>query len=168
MVVVIRYSRVEVKLTRGQFAVVDPEDLERVNEFKWRACWDPDVKSFYARRSVRIPGENKTKSFSMHRLVLGLGPWNDDRRQVDHVNHDTLDNRKSNLKIVTCRQNHENRTDQSHLGVGVEFRSDLVTRPYRARATVNGQTHHIGRFDTAEEAGRARNEFVARLTRNQE
>jgi len=90
----------EIPLTQGQVALVDDEDYEWLNKYKWCARWNKGTGSFYALR------KNKGKSESMHRDIMkpskGL--------VVDHINHNTLDNRKSELRIVTHQQNIMNKS----------------------------------------------------------
>lgn len=144
-----------IKLTQGQVALVDDEDFEELNKVKWHAAWSSQTNSFYAVRNYRVRGEYwRLESERMHRLILGLGK--DDPRQVDHLNHDTLDNRRANLQPSNHRQNGENRKDQSKYGVGIDHMPWLKTRPFRARTFVNGKNHHIGIFATPEAARAAR------------
>ena len=81
----------------------------------------------------------------MHRLVLGLERT--DSRQVDHINHEGLDNRRSNLRIVTSVENKHNvRPFGNTEYVGVHY----VRDKQRFIATMGRK--HLGYFDTAEEA----------------
>lgn len=84
----------------------------------------------------------------LHRLIMGLSYG--DRRQVDHIDGDGLNNRRSNLRIVTQAQNQQN-TGQlgAHRLAG--------RKRWRAKAVLDGKQIHLGMFDTreaAEEAGR--------------
>ena len=73
-----------------------------LGKHKWNAY--PNVMGgFYA--ACRIFRNGKNTTLYMHRLIMGEPKG----KQVDHWNHDTLDNRRSNLRIVTNRQNNENR-----------------------------------------------------------
>jgi hypothetical protein len=86
----------EVPLTRGYVALVDDEDYERVMAAgPWYAERD--------RSAIYAVGCNKR----MHRFLMGLERG--DRRIVEHINHDGLDNRKSNLRIATVAENNRNR-----------------------------------------------------------
>ncbi len=145
-----------IDLTQGQKAIVDERDWPRLRRHKWCATWDLDTRSFRARRSVRYEG--KLYTIHMHREILGLSRG--DGKQVDHWNHDSLDNRRRNLRVVTKRGNAENRRDQSIHGVGVRFRKDYTNRPYGAHAKINGQSRHIGAYATAREARAARKRFL--------
>lgn len=103
-------------LTRGQFCKVDEDDYEWLNQFKWLACKRPSG-AYYARKfltrndikklngnltidKVHISCENKP-SILMHNLLEGFPP---NGYTVDHINRNTLDNRRLNLRNATHRQ----------------------------------------------------------------
>lgn len=79
-----------------------------------------------------------------------------DGMETDHINGDTLDNRRSNLRVCTTSQNHRNGpipvTNTSGYK-GVSFHKRI--RKYQANIKINGTTHYLGMFDTAEEAAQA-------------
>lgn len=87
----------KIPLTQGKFALVDDKDYGWLNQFKWYA--QKNYNTFYVVRGY-------PKRIRMHREILGLKPA--DGKQVDHINHDGLDNRKSNLRICTGGQNRQN------------------------------------------------------------
>jgi len=92
----------QITLTQGQYAIVDDWNYEWLNQWKWCAGWAKNTKSYYAMR--RAKGEfDRYYTIRMHREILGLKKG--DRRQADHINHNTLDNRESNLRIVNNQQN---------------------------------------------------------------
>ena len=95
-------------LTQGQSTIVDDADFEWLNQWKWHATFDPHTRGFYAVRGVLRPHGNFGPE-RMHRQILGLKYR--DKRQSDHKNHDTLDNRRGNLRIVSSYQNRLNRKD---------------------------------------------------------
>ncbi len=74
-------------------AMIDTEDLSKVRYTKWNLS-----KSGYAMNRPKFSGSNK----HMSREILNTDQF------VDHINHNTLDNRKANLKIVTKSQNQMN------------------------------------------------------------
>jgi hypothetical protein len=93
----------EIPLTQGQVALVDDDDFERLNAFKWQAQWMITAKSFYA---VRFEGGRKNRRWvSMSRFIMHTPKG----MECDHINHDTLDDRKCNLKNCTRSQNQQNR-----------------------------------------------------------
>ncbi len=86
-----------IPLTKGKFAKVDDDDFEKFSHLKWHA------NEKYARRNERV-GRHKLRMTYLHRIIMG-----DPKGQViDHVNRDTLDCRKSNLRICTSGQNSAN------------------------------------------------------------
>lgn len=97
----------KIELTKGQYALVDDEDFEWVSAQKWQAKWDETTQSFYAQgaETVYPNGVRKQISISMHRKIMQTPKG----QQCDHINHDTLDNRKCNLRNVTSSQNSMNR-----------------------------------------------------------
>jgi hypothetical protein len=136
-----------VPLTKGAFAVIDPVDAERVLAFSWNLS-----STGYAHRSG---GRG-----SMHRFILDAPPgW-----EVDHVNGDTLDNRRSNLRLATHSENMRNSrlSSRNTSGFrGIYRQSD--TYRWVARVRVRGATHHIGSFATREEAAAARDRLAQEL-----
>lgn len=142
-----------IPLTQGQVTMVGDEDYPDLSGVKWYALWDRDTKGFYAVRHLpRSSGGRRTEQMS--RRILGLS--HGDKRQADHRNHDTLDNRRKNLRVTTHRGNGKNRRDQSPYGVGVGFQKHCPFRPYGARAKFGGRYYYIGSFTTAGEARSAR------------
>ncbi len=137
-----------IPLTHGQFALVDAADYQELSQYKWGAYWNEGTQSFYAFRMVR-----------MSREILSLE--RDDQRQVDHKNHQTTDNRRSNIRAITTRQNHENRKNQSMYGPGVYKRRTKSGR-FAAQVQVGKRKVHLGTFDTPQEARRARASFLFR------
>ena len=105
-----------IPLTHGKVALVDDEDYARISRYKWYAS-ETMLETFYAMRAVHFPGLSAMQAngsvkyrrllITMARQIMGL--CSDDPRVVDHKNHDTLDNRRYNLRICTVRQNIWNR-----------------------------------------------------------
>lgn len=90
----------------------------------------------------------------MHRHILGLQPG--DKHEVDHIDHNTLNNRRYNLRIVSRLGNTHNRRDQSKYGIGVCFPKDKKrSKPYQARIWINGKRKSLGRYFTPEDAQNA-------------
>ena len=131
-----------IPLTKGQFAIVDDDMYEYINQFKWHAQWNKNLQGFYAARSTWENG--KKGKISMSREILGLNEG--DKRQSDHKDHNTLDNRISNLRIVTSQQNTWNRKNPKG------YCWDKTNQIYDARIGLNGKRIHLGHFHTAKEA----------------
>lgn len=141
-----------VPLTQGQMAIVDEVDFELLNQWNWCALWAPCVKSFYAVRRIRDV-DGKWISHSMHREIFGLKSRSD---EVDHINHDTLDNRRNNLIVTDRRGNASNMSNQSRYGVGVE----RVGNRFKARVSIDGKLIHLGYYSTPGLAQRARKSYI--------
>ena len=142
----------EIELTRGQRAIVDDADFDWLNQWKWTA--DTDGYNWYAYRVVRK--NSKNLKIRMHRLILGLGRG--DRRQIDHINHNGLDNRRCNIRICSCQQNQQNQKNQINVTSKFKGVSKCKQRnkyKWRTCIVINGKQKTIGRFEMEEVAALA-------------
>ncbi len=87
-----------IPLTQGQFAIVDIDDLKELSKYKW--CISKSDGGYL----TAIRSEHSTK-IRMHREIMQTP----DGMDTDHINHNTLDNRRCNLRICTRSQNNHNR-----------------------------------------------------------
>ena len=139
-----------IPLTHGLNAIVDPEDFERISAHKWQAQWNANNRSYYAKRSS-IKVEGKRRKIAMAREVMGLEFG--DLRQVDHENHDTLDNRKSNLRVATRLQNASNRRKNLNNKSGYKgVHFNRAQQKWQAYIRVNTKLMHLGFFEKPEDA----------------
>jgi hypothetical protein len=126
---------------------VSLKDWPRVRMFKWHLSSVNDRnKTHYARASF---GEGKGNVL-MHRLILSFPP------QIDHINHNGLDNRESNLRSVTSKQNARNKPVHNNCLAGVK---GVRVRKYKngsirfgARIRVDGKLLNLGQSLTLEGA----------------
>jgi len=138
----------EIPLAGGKVAIVDAAVYPRLAAFKWRAIRVNafNAVKFYAVRGYQI--DNKLFTVLMHREVLGIPAG--DPREVDHIRaDDTLDNRVSNLRIASHKDNGRNsgkRRDSTYRFKGVA-RASRSTK-YRARIRINGKQESRGYFET--------------------
>lgn len=88
-----------IELTQGQVTKIDVEDLDRVLQYRWLASYNTTVRKYYV--ITRING----KTTYLHRFLMNAPRG----VTVDHIKHDTLDNRKKKLRLVTNQKNCENR-----------------------------------------------------------
>jgi len=143
----------EIELTQGRVAIVDKEDYELVNKYKWhyRKSGRTNGKNGYAQHSL-----SRDKSLFMHNLIMK--PKGD--VVVDHINHDGLDNRRENLRVVTKSQNAHNVVRKNKSGYrGVSYFERLKnTKPYEARIRVDNKLLSLGTYKTAIEAAKVYNE----------
>jgi hypothetical protein len=145
------YAFQRIPLTRGRFAIVDPEDYEKLSKYKWHALQYGE--SFYAVRIGRKSEARHGKNIWMHRVVLGL----DEGEICDHINHNGLDNRKANLRPATHSQNMQNRpkrkTKCHSKYKGVSFRK--AQKKWVADIQVNGKPKFLGYFGSEVKAAKA-------------
>jgi len=130
--------------------LIDAEDEERVKQYSWYINVSKGGSALYARRTVKKPGLNK-KSISMHSFVFGKAPQG---MQIDHINHNGLDNRKKNLRYVTPAENAANKRclkPKSSRYKGVSW--DKINQTWRAQIK-RGRAHTVGHFDNEENAAR--------------
>lgn len=130
-----------IPLTQGQYALIDVENYDILSKFKWKAVWCSHSKQFRAARSIRLNGKQKT--IYMHRDIVLLN----DNDHVDHINHNTLDNRKSNLRAVTNSVNHKNtrmRSDNTSGVCGVSW--SKKAGKWQSQIMSCGKYMHLGYF----------------------
>jgi HNH endonuclease len=141
-----------IPLTQGQNAIVDATDFERLSQWNWCVYWTPSNRSFYALRYQyisKIGDKWIRREIYMAREILNCGS----DEEVDHISHNTLDNRRANLRIVTRSQNMCNRRTSSASVSG--FKGIVWSREkWEARITLNGKTKYLGRSVSAEKAAR--------------
>lgn len=135
---------VRIPLTRGEFAIIDEQDLELVTQYKWQC-------TIHGYASSAIPGQKKKKQY-MHRLIMDA----DDGEFVDHINHNKLDNRRENLRICSRAENVRNSRSPEGKSQykGVSFKPGRK-KPWRSRIYVNGEQIILGDYLTEVEAAYA-------------
>lgn len=94
-------------LTRGIYCLVDDDNYTQVNKYRWIAHKRPNGK-YDAITTIRENGEKY--NLMMSRFIMGVTEKN---LQVDHIDQNTMDNRKSNLRVCTRSQNCMNRKSNS-------------------------------------------------------
>lgn len=127
------------QLTQNKQTIIDEIDNDLSN-YKW--CIR--VHKYAGRR------ENHTGKFIyLHRIILErkLGRILNSREQVDHINGDTLDNRRSNLRPCSHSQNQMNSERGNQRGI-----YQHKNGRWRARIKFNYRYIHLGYFDTREQA----------------
>lgn len=155
-----------IALTQGQFSKISACDYERVAKLKWYAARSESVGAFYAVRSVRTKKENgeiEIRRMSLARFILHLG--DDDPRWADHINGDTLDNTRGNLRAVTPTGNARNRGLQRNNKSGFKgvSKHNGSRAAWAAYIAVNGKNLYLGLHPTPELAYAAYCEASARL-----
>lgn len=132
-----------VELTQGQFSLIDREDADSVGQFNWFAAWQPDLKGFYAVRKDR----GTKKRIYLHRYVLGNVV-----ASVDHIFHNTLDNRKSVLREASHQKNCCNRKIRTDNKCGLKGVHKNKSNKWVAQVRHMGKNIYLGAFPSPEEA----------------
>jgi len=137
----------EIPLTQGQVALVDDEDYEELNNHKWLAGWYAGTNSYRAQRSSSRKKSKRTV-ISMSRAIMNAQSG----QEVDHRNHNTLDNRRENLRICTHSENQRNKSPQKH---GSNYKGVTWCKAaykWRAQIRLDSRLHFLGYFSDEIEA----------------
>lgn len=125
-----------VPLTRGYITMVSPEDADLLSASNWWA--EKSSTNFYARASI------KSKQYRLHRLITG-----NPNSEIDHISGNSLDNRRTNLRVATRQQNRANSRCRNKNGY------KGITRQrgkWRAQIVVNRKHISLGTYKTPQEA----------------
>ena len=128
-----------IRVSPNHYSTVDDSYFPILSQYTWR------YNKGYAETTV------DGKTTGMHRLVM-------DAKQgavVDHINHNKLDNRKSNLRVVTVQANGLNRWGNKNNSSGHRGVYQLPNGKYFAQIKVNGKDFSLGTYSTKEEASTA-------------
>lgn len=137
-----------IPLTRGMAAIVDDEDYEFLNTYNW--C--------YATCGYALSRTKNPKGDYMHRLIIGAKKG----EFVDHKNLNKLDNRRSNLRICSKKDNQHNQRGRggSSSFKGVSLRKD--TNKFTAYIWNDSKKYNLGCFDNEIEAAKAYNKAATK------
>lgn len=142
-IIVEKEQWMEIHYETGEIALFDKEDLEFVKQ----CYWGIDLHGY-------LHGRIEGRLARFHRHLLGFP-----NGTVDHINRDKLDNRKSNLRIGTQRDNSRNRSiavDNTSGVTGVWKDKNAITNKWVAEIMVNRKKISLGRYETLEEAAKIR------------
>jgi hypothetical protein len=140
----------KIPLTKGKFAIVDPDDYEHLSKYRWSARKMCNV--FYALRKT-VSKDGRRTEILMHRCIIKPPPG----MLVDHINHNGLDNRKANLRAVTYAQNTWNKR-KLNPNCGSKYKGVSWYRRnkrWSAKIHVNGTSKFLGLFENELDAAKA-------------
>ncbi len=138
-------------LTQNQVAFIDSEDND-LSTLKWCAAYRSTIKSYYAVRA------SQQQTQYLHSVILSrkLGRPLVKGEKCDHKNGNTLDNRRSNLRLATHSQNQHNKGLQSNNTSGYKGVTFSKThKKWRANIQIDNKKKFLGLFDTPEQAHKA-------------
>lgn len=129
---------------------------------RWNPAFDTRTTYVTSKGTRRAP-----KTLCLHRLILGAQAWDGTNLlpgiEVDHIDHDGLNNLRSNLRLATKSQNMANQQARSNCTSqykGVHW--DKYNHKWFAMAKMNTVAHYLGRFDSEIAAAQAYNAFLLR------
>ena len=141
----------KIKIYGGKITLVDDEDYDQLNQYKWQL--DSSGKGEgYARTNLYT--NKKTIVKRMHQFLIDTPKG----MQTDHIDRNSLNNQKSNLRIVTRSQNNMNRSKQNgclHKYKGVKFHKKLDK--WEARIKKDKKLYYLGLFKNEIDAAKAYN-----------
>jgi hypothetical protein len=137
-----------VPLSQGREAIIDAADAGAVGQFNWRVQ-SAGENHKYAGRSEMQNGQRRF--VLMHRFICNP----DDSQYVDHINGNSLDNRRQNLRVCTQSENLCNRAKQSNNRSG--YKGVYLHAPgvWRSRIQFRGNLTDLGLFNDPEAAHQA-------------
>ena len=135
------------------YAVIDLEDLERVIHYPytWFAQYNKDIENYYVRASVYNPDTKHSEVMFLHQFIMDANG-----KFVDHKNSNTLDNRKSNLRIVLDSNNSMNRKGKNKNNTS-GYRNVSWSKScnkWVVQMQINKKNKILGQFDDVHEAGK--------------
>jgi hypothetical protein len=144
----------EIQLTKGKVALVDDEDFEYLNQFKWYASRAKN--GFYVHRALKGINRKQIKT-SIHRVIMKA----EKGIIIDHVDGNGLNNQKNNLRICTLGQNQMNRGAQLNNKSGfkgVHYFNNTTDKNWIAKISYNKKIIYLGSYSNPIDAARAYNE----------
>jgi len=138
-----------IPLTRGKYAIVDPQDYVWLKNFNWHLNESRSVS--YAVRTALAWEGRKATTVQMHREILPVAPG----LVVDHINHNGLDNRRANLRPADKKQNAYNRRKSKNKKgkyKGVYWHKH--SNKWYAVIWIDGRMKNLGYFDSEEDAAK--------------
>lgn len=136
--------------------LIDEEDFERVSKHSWSMSYS-DKKKTYIKIECRV----RPQLFRLHRFILNAQK----NTTIDHINRNTLDNRKSNLRFCNQSQNMRNcKSKGNKTGYRGVYKNNINGK-FKACISVNNKTFHIpGNFDNAESAALIRDQYALKFS----
>lgn len=140
-------NQIEVTLNKGIKMLIDSDVWDLFKHKKWFAVNSHARGNFYVMRA------SYGKTETLHRLIMGV---NDRNVFVDHINHNTLDNRKCNLRLCTRSENARNlnsHKDSISKYLGVTLHKNR--NKWQTQIKINGKNTYIGVFEKEIDAAMA-------------
>lgn len=141
----------QIPLTQGKVALVDDDDYERLTVYRWHVAQVKRGYWYAVRATARVKG--RQGRVFMHRDILGV---TDSCVIVDHIDLNTLNNQRANLREATRAQNRQNSRLPQNNTSGFKGASwNTNAKAWNAQITLDGRSTNLGYYATAREAAQA-------------
>lgn len=131
-----------------KYAIIDLSDIEECRKYTWQVKFCKDTQQFYV-----VSSKHDANEIKLHRYLTkcpkGL--------VVDHINHNPLDNRRENLRIITMRGNSVNQSNRKDNKSGCSGVFQTKNGKYKA---VHNKAS-LGVYNTKEEAIMMKNYYTS-------
>lgn len=133
------------------WTIIDLDDLEKVINFPytWYAKYNHTNNEYYVVASVYHPELQQTRPIFLHQFLT-----NANGKDVDHENNDTLDNRKSNMRVVMESNNSKNRKGRNRNNKSGYRNVSLIKGKWVVQLQIDGKNKRLGSFDDVHKAGK--------------
>lgn len=143
-----------IPLTQGYHAIVDASDYDWISQYTWHMA--PGNRGYkYAATNIKIEGKHRYRIRKMHSIIMDTPKG----MSVDHINGNGLDNRRTNLRVCTHKQNCQSKIKRK-IGAssykGVTW--DKEQNKWRVKIGIDYKRIDLGRFDSEKDAAKAYNE----------
>lgn len=151
-------AKIELRRKEGDnfWATIDLNDLEYVSKWTWYARYNWSNQKYYVTHTIYDP-DTKQSSQTMDLQCYLMNPDYNAEIRVDHISHDTLDNRRINLRVSTNDENTKHRKGKnSNNKTGyrnVFFNKKNKNKPYCVQLQIDGKNKVLGSFNDVDVAG---------------
>jgi len=147
--------------------IIDDEDYDKIKDLNLRQNNNSNKYTTYI---ISTMYENKkyVRTLHIHRIIMGLGSYKDDKRIVNHINGIGYDNRKCNLEICDTCYNSQS-INKPHQKIGsISFENDPKRKKKWRFNIIHNKKKHTQRFFTEEEAEKYKLEYIKKIYTEEE
>lgn len=133
-------------------ALIDLEDYDKIKDMCWHATWHIRSKWYYIEHTKYLGisnGKPQYQFITLHKFIMK----SKEKEDVDHINGDTFDNRKSNLRVINHSDNTKNRQRKNRNNSTGYRNVTLYNGWYLVQLQINGKNTVLGKFKNVDEAG---------------